>query len=206
MTVLIIQQNLFSQIEIVGKVEFYKSIISDWNTLESFPDKTINKLSARKHKIKIYQNDTILEFKTDSTGVFKINLKQNDSIFIEVNKHSPVFNAKFNYSFSEIKDTLKLRISDKKLAMHRDSISSPKFFKTYNETQAHQDFKKGIRRILAISVCFPNTEYDEKLTQLPNKYKFKYDYVAGIDRNKIRIMYRYNQVMRKLMGIKEKVW
>ena len=206
MAILIFQQSLFSQTEIVGKIEFYKSIVSDWNILESFPDKTIKRFNARKHKIKIHQNDTIIEFKTDSLGVFKINIKHSDSIYIEVNKHSPVFNAKFNYLLSEIKDTLRLRISDKKLAIHRDSISSPKFFKTYNETQAHQDFKKGIRRILAISVCFPNTEYDEKLTKLPNKYKFEYDYVAGPDRNKIQIMYRYNQVMRKLMGIKEKVW
>ena len=206
MAILIFQQNLFSQTEIVGKVEFYKSIISDWNILESFPDKTINKLSARKHKIKIFQNDTILEFKTDSLGVFKININKTDSIQIEVNKHSPVFNAKFNYKISEIKDTLKLRISDKKLAIHRDSLATSKFYRKYNENQAYLDYEKGLRQILVIGVCFPSNGYENKLKLLANKHKLKYEYLSSPTRNQIQIMYRYNQVMRKLMGIKEKVW
>ena len=38
LTILIFQQSLYSQKEIVGKVEFYKSVESDYRILESFPD------------------------------------------------------------------------------------------------------------------------------------------------------------------------
>lgn len=198
---LVFQQEIISQTEIIGKVEFYKSNTSEWNVLESFPDVVIKRLGLRNHKIELIQKDSIKSFVTDSTGHFKVKINSKDSLFIKVNKHSPIFNAEFNYSVLDIKDTLKLMISDKKFAVHRDSVLAPEFFKLYSEKQAYLDYEKGIRRILGLAVCFPTG----KSKSIEAKYNVVYEYFSP-DRTTIRIIYRYNQVMRKLIGIKEEVW
>jgi hypothetical protein len=206
LTILIFQQSLYSQKEIVGKVEFYKSIESDWNILESFPDATIKHLTNRIHRIKIEQNNQVTELKTDSTGIFKIGTKSNDTIIIIVNDHSPVFNEKFQFDLSQIKDTLKLRISDKKLCVHRDSISEPKFYAKYNERQAELDFNNGKLQLLGISTCWPTEESIERRKQIEAEYGIKYNHYFEPTREKIKIMYRYNQIMKKLIGINKNVW
>ena len=206
MTILILQQNLYSQKEIVGKVEFYKSIESDWKTLESFPDVTIAKLTNRNHKIKIEQNNSITEVETDSTGIFRIKNELKYSIRIIVNDHSPSLNGNFQFDLSKIKDTLKLRISDKKLCVYRDSISEPKFYTKYNERQAELDFNNGKLELLGISTCWPTEESNERRKGIEVEYGIKYNYYFEPTHEKIKIMYRYNQVMKKLIGIKKNVW
>ena len=62
---LIFQTNLFSQTEIVGKAEFYKSIVSDWNILESFPDKTINKLRNKQSLILVLSFGLLMRLISD---------------------------------------------------------------------------------------------------------------------------------------------
>lgn len=205
LTILIFQQNLYSQKEVVGKVEFYKSIENEWKILESFPDGTIKNLTNRNHIIKIKQKDKITEFETDSTGIFKVTIKISDSIFININKESPVFNGHFKFDFNEIKDTLKLRISDKKLAVYRDSITEPEFFSKYSEQQAEINFKNGKRELLGAAICWPTEESIERRKQIESEYGIKYNYFEPT-REKIRIMYRYNQAMKKLIGINKSVW
>lgn len=207
LTILIFQQNLYSQKEIVGKVEFYKSVESEYRILESFPDGTIKNLTNRKHKIKIVQEDSISEIETDSTGIFKFTADLKKIIRIKVNDHSPVFNKTFEFDFNKIKDTLKLRISDKKLAVYRDSITEPEFYNKYSEKQAYEDFNNGIRRLFGGGgFLSDNTIQKNKL--LAEKYNLKYEYLFGciVNRTEIRIVYRYNQVMKKLIGIEENVW
>lgn len=206
LTILIFQQSLYSQKEVVGKVEFYKSIESEWKILESFPDVVIKNLSNRKHKIKIIQNNLSTELETDSTGIFKISTIANDSIRIIVNDHSPVFNEKFLFDLSEIKDTLKLKISDKKLCIHRDSISEPKFYKKYNEKQAELNFNNKKHDLLGIATCWPTEKSIERMKQIEAEFKIKYTYYFEPTREKIKIMYRYNQVMKRLIGINKNVW
>ena len=206
MTILIFQQSLYAQKEIVGKVVFYKSIVSDWKILESFPDVTIKNLSNRIHKIKIEQDNRLTELKTDSTGIFKIRTESNDSIRIIVNDHSPVFNEKFQFNLNKIKDTLILKISDKKLCVHRDSISEPKFYERYNEKQAKLDFENGKRQLLGIGTDWPTEESMKRREKIETEYGIKYDYFFQPTREKIKIMYRYNQVMKKLIGINKNVW
>ncbi|WP_170064039.1 hypothetical protein [Jejuia pallidilutea] len=205
LTILIFQQSLYSQKEIVGKVEFYKSIENEWNVLESFPDETIENLTNRNHKIKILQKDSIIELKTDLNGFFKISTVFNDSIFIKVNDHSPVLNENFEFDFNEIRDTLKLRISDKKLSVYRDSIGNPEFHNKYSEQQAELDFKNGKRELLGLAVCWPTEKSMQIHRQIEVEYAIKYNYIEPT-REKIRIMYRYNQVMKKLIGINKNVW
>ncbi len=202
----IFQQNLYSQKEIVGKVEVYKSIENEWKILESFPDKTIQNLTNRKHKIKILQKDTITKLETDSNGIFKIRMAKKDSIQIWVNEQSPVLNGKFHFEFNDWQDTLKLRISDKKLAVYRDSIIEPKFFSSYSEKRAEINFNIGKRELLGAAVCWPSEESIKRRNQIEAEYGIKYKYYVDPTREKIRIMFRYNQVIKKLIGINKNVW
>ena len=205
--ILIFQQNLYSQKKVVGKVEFYKSVESEYKILESFPDLTIQSLTNRKHKIRIEQKDSISEMETDSTGIFKFRANLTNSIRIKVNNHSPFFNETFEFDINEIRDTLNLRISDKKLAVYQDSIREPEFYNKYSENQAYLDFNNGIRRLFG-GGGFLSEITIEKNKLLAEKYNLKYEYLFGcvVNRTEIRIVYRYNQVMKKLIGIKKNVW
>lgn len=207
MTILIFQRNLYSQKEIIGKVEFYKSFESEWKVLESSNDKTIKKLNRGNRTIKFIQKDSIIKLKTDSTGIFKLRTISKDSIRILVNDHSSIANGIFEFAYREVNDTLTLRISDKKLAIYRDSIISPEFHRKYNEQQAHLDFKNGIRRILG-GGGFLSDETIKRNKRLAKKYDLNYEYPFGcvVDLSSIRIMNRYNEVMKNLIGIKENVW
>ncbi|MCO6163006.1 hypothetical protein [Flavobacterium sp. NRK F7] len=205
-TFLISQFNLFSQKEIVGKVAFYKSIESDWKVLESFPNQTIKNLTNRVHSIEIVQNNHISKLETDSTGIFKFKTKENDSIQIYVNASFPLFKEEFEIVLNQIKDTLQLKISDKKISVYRDSINEPQFYAQYNEKQAALDFQNGKKRLLAIAVDWPKEDVIKRFEEIENEYGIKYDYFFEPSREKIRIMYRYNQVMKKLIGINKNVW
>ncbi|WP_159779520.1 hypothetical protein [Flavobacterium sp. 9AF] len=206
LVLLISYQDLYSQKEIVGKVAFYKSIESNWKVLESFPDQTIESLTNRVHSIKIVQNNHISEFETDSTGIFKFKTKGNDSIRIYINHSFPLFKEEFEYDLSQIKDTLHLKISDKKLCIYRDSINEPQFYTQYKEEQAELDFQNGNKRLLAIAVDWPKEDIIKRFKEIENEYGIKYDYFFEPTREKIRIMYRYNQVMKKLLGINKSEW
>lgn len=206
MTILIFQQSLYSQKEIVGKVEFYKSVESDYRILESFPDGTIKNLTNRKHKIKIQQKDSIYELETDSIGIFKCRVDLKNPIRIKVNDHSPVFNETFDFDLNKIRDTLKLRISDKKLAVYRDSIAEPEFFKKYNEKQAEIDFQNGKRQLLWYIAGWMSDEYFNNQNKIITEFKVKKIEFVEPSREEIRIMFRYNQIMKKLIGINKNVW
>ena len=206
MTILIFQQSLYSQKEIVGKVEFYKSVESDYRILESFPDGTIKNLTNRKHKIKIQQKDSIYELETDSIGIFKCRVDLKNPIRIKVNDHSPVFNETFDFDLNKIRDTLKLRISDKKLAVYRDSIAEPEFFKKYNEKQAEIDFQNGKRQLLWYIAGWMSDEYFNNQNKIITEFKVKKIEFVEPSREEIRIMFRYNQIMKKLIEINKNVW
>ncbi|MFS4446019.1 hypothetical protein [Maribacter sp. 2307UL18-2] len=200
------QQNIYSQKEVVGKVEIYKSVENEWKILESSSDGTIENLTNKEHQIKVQDEYNTTDFKTDSSGLFKIRTTLNDSIRITVNDHSPILNGEFHFDLNEIRDTLKLRISDKKLAVYRDSILEPNFFSSFNEQQAETNFNNGKRELLGIAVCWPSEESAKRRKQIEAEYGVKYRYYFDPTREKIRIMFRYNQVIKKLIGINKNVW
>ncbi len=180
---------------------------SEYKILESFPDETIQNLTNRKHKISIKQKNKLFELETDSSGIFKFRTDLNDSIHINVNHHSTIFNETFKFDSYELNDTLKLRISDRKLAVYRDSLVEPEFYNKYSEKQAYIDFNNGIRRLFSAG-GFLSEDTIQKNKLFAEKYDLNYEYLFGciVNRTEIRIVYRYNQVMKKLMGISEKVW
>jgi hypothetical protein len=199
-------QNIYSQQEIVGKVEFYKSNDTTDKFSMSTSDNQIQSLNSRTHKIELTQNGRINQTETDKDGFFTFFIHQKDSIKISVEKDSNILSEDFYYKTADLNDTLKLRISDKKVALYRDSIAEPEFYKKYNEEIAIADFKNGKRQILAGGGFFTE-EVLEKREKLSKEYKFEYYYIFGCEGNlyQTRIAYRYNEVMKKLIGIKN-VW
>ena len=206
MTILIFQQSLYSQKEIVGKVEFYESEATKFVLHRDKENQYAKNLNKRKSKIKLIQRDSITEIETDSSGVFVLKTTFKDSIRIIVNEHSPVFNGQFEFDFNEIKDTLKLRISDKNLAIKLDSQLEPEFYNKYSENQANADFANGKRIILAVGIDWRTDESTKRIKEITELYNVKYKYIFDPSQSEMRILYRYNQVMKKLIGINKNVW
>ncbi|NJB72905.1 hypothetical protein GGR42_003403 [Saonia flava] len=200
------QTNLLGQNKIVGKIEFYKSSNSEWAELESSSDRQIELLNSRRHKIKIAQGESSTEMRTDSTGFFLFMLNSPDSLKIAVNEKSKVLNGLFKISVPPKNDTILFKISDKKLSLYKDSIQSPVFFKKYNEKQAELDFKNDNAQFLGSGQFIPQ-KVIKKRKRLSEQHNFEYKYVFGCiqSRAERRIAYRYNEVMKKLVGIKN-VW
>ena len=203
-----IQQNLFSQKTVVGKIEYYKIIESESTPFKTFSEKTFKSLNSRKHRLTINQEGNKTETKTDSSGFFKIELKSLEQIKIEVYKKRSFLNQTFYFDpKSNIgKDTVYFKISSKKMELNLDSIQAPEFFKKYNEKIAELDFKNKNARILG-SGDWLIDEIVEKRKKLSKKHNFKYEYIFGCLNSKAerRIAYRYNEKMKKLIGIKN-VW
>ncbi len=206
MTLLISQQSIYSQKEFIGKVEFYKSKATEFVLFRDKDDRYTKKLNKRKSKIKLFQRDSIKEIETDSSGVFVLKTNLKDSIQIIVNEHSPVFNGQFEFDINEIKDTLKLRISDKKLAIKLDSQLEPEFYNKYNENQANADFVNGKRIILAVGIDWRTDESTKRIKEIIELYNVNYKYIFDPSQSEMRILYRYNEVMKKLIGINKNVW
>jgi hypothetical protein len=206
LTISIFQQNTYSQKEIVGKVEFYKSEATKFALFRDTDDRYTKNLNKRKSKVLITQRDSLIEIETDSSGIFKVRVSLNDSIVIKVNEHSPVFNGQFEFTPNNIKDTLRLKISDRELAYRLDSQREPDFQKKYSEEQARLDFKNGNRNLLLMGFDWPTDETTNKRNQVSEKYDVEYIYIFNPSHCKMRIMYRYNKVIRDFLGIKENVW
>ena len=206
MTILIFQQNLYSQKDIVGKVEYYISNDYDIPSFAASSKKTINYLNSRKQQIELIQGNSISEIKTDTTGIFKMNINLDEKFKLIVNKKSKLLAAEFEFEPNEWKDTLKLRISDEKMDIYKDSITTPQFYNLYSEKQAYLDFENGKKRILT-GAGFVSKESSKRRKKLSEEYGFVYEPIHGcmILSSESRIIYRYNKIMKKLMGIKN-VW
>ncbi|NKI33475.1 hypothetical protein [Croceivirga thetidis] len=205
--ILFVHQNkLLGQNELTGKIEFYKSFESEWAELESSSDRQIVLLNSRRHRIKITQGESTIQTQTDSTGIFSFKANSIDSVTISVNEKSKVINGVFKLHPLSAEDTILLKISDKKLSLYKDSIQSPKFYTKYSEKQAKLDYKNGNARILG-SGTFMTREIARRRKKLANQYNFKYQYIFGCMslHSERRIAFRYNEVMKKLIGIKY-VW
>lgn len=208
---LTLQQNVAAQDNAVGKVEFYKSKATEWLLSGKFfvrdaKDNYTKNLNKLKRKIQIIQNDATTETVTDSLGFFRFNVSKNDSITILVNSHSPILSGKFKFDSIKPNDTLVLRISDYKLAISHDSLLEPEFYHKYNEQQAKIDYQNGKRIILLLAFDWPTQETTENRKRFKALYNVTYNYTSLLSHSKLRIMIRYNDVIRELLGAKEEIW
>lgn len=203
-----LQQNIVGQNDIIGKIEYYKSIESDFGHSEKLTDKRFKSLNNRKHYVEIKYRDSVIVKRTNKNGIFKFELKNNEIITIQVYKKTSIFNKTFEILRQDYinKDTINLRISEKKLYENIDSLQAPEFFKKFNVKVAELDFKNGNARILGSSDWLTE-EIIKKREKLSKKYNFKYEYIFGCLNSQAerRIAYRYNKKMKELIGIKN-VW
>ena len=190
----------------MGKVEVFKSVEHEWKDLESNSDYSLKQFNKRKHFVQIWQGESLAYLQTDTTGIFKAVIDTSTKFLIKVYPYSPIFSTEFRFESGVYKDTLELRISDERLAVYRDSIRAPEFQQKYSMKQAEIDFKNGKRQLLAYVTDWPRSEYTENIKRIENEYNVTFEYFADHPREKIRIMYRYNQVMKKLLGIEGEVW
>jgi len=201
LTFFLLQQRFYSQNKIVGIVNYYKSNDSSGKISMSTSDKQILLLNSRIHKIEIIQNGIVNKLETNDKGFFKTSINESDSIKIIINKKSELLKAIFKYKTIDLKDSLKINISDKKIAISRDSIAFPEFYSKYNEKQAFLDYNNSNKRFLIGGFV---TEKSIHQKELIKKYTIRYDQLFGCEvmLSEMRIMYRYNEVMKKLIGIK----
>lgn len=202
--IIIAQQSLFSQVDIVGKVSFYKYLPHENDRFASSTDASIDRLNTRKHHIEIVQNGNISTLRVDSTGIFTTTVSSEDSLIIIVNKKAKVLKKVFRIAPSQLTDTQLLQISDRKLSNYRDSIRDPAFYNTYNERQAVLDFKNGKARILAGGAFLPDRAIKRRKKK-EAQHHFTYYNIFGcmVSHSQLRIAYKYNQVMQKLIGIED---
>lgn len=200
----IFQQSLFAQVDIVGKVSFYKYLPHENDRFASSTDATIDRLNIRKHYVEIVQNGNVSTLRVDSTGVFTTIVSPKDSLTIIINKKANVLKKVFRIAPSQLTDTLLLQISDRKLSNYRDSIRDPAFYNTYNERQAILDFKNGKARILAGGAFLPDKAIKRRKKK-ETQHHFTYYNIFGcmVSHSQLRIAYKYNQVMQKLIGIED---
>lgn len=204
--IFLFQQDLHSQKEIIGKVEFYNSEATEFALFRNTDNNYTKNLNKRKSKIQVSQRDSVIEINTDSYGIFKFSISPEYPIHIIVNKQSSVFYGKFEFNSYDIKDTLKLRISDKELAVRLDSRLEPDFQKKYSEYQARLDFENRKLNLLLMSMDWLKDEIRQRRKDITQTHNVEYIYISYPSQCKMRIMYRYNKVIRGLLGIKENVW
>ena len=205
--ILVFQLNLFAQKKIVGIVKYYRISPTAEIISMSTSENNIKSLNSRIHKIKIIQDGIVNEYNTNKNGIFNVVVYDTEMIEIIVNDFAYLLKENFSYKTSELKDSVFLNISDRKMANYIDSISSPKFYAKYSEQQASLDFQNGRKRILGASTGYTSEEILKRRKELSQKYGFEYEYIMGCigSQPKSRIMFRYNEVMKKLIGIKN-VW
>lgn len=202
------QQFLYSQNVIEFKVKFYKSDNNPNQRLASSTNAVISSLNSKQHEVLFKQGKDELYLKTDSIGRFTREVNLVDSIFISINKNSKLYSSSFKFNPEDINNELILEISDKKLTQAMDSLLEPEFFKKFNERKALEDFNNKNLKFLAATGPFIMDETRERRDQISKKYNVKYEYLFGcvVSYGQIRIMYRYNKKMKKLIGVKEEVW
>ncbi len=198
-------QYSYSQNEKIGKVIVVKYRDSDDKFIQSTTDSEIDLLNKRKHNVLISNKSDSLLIKTDSLSYFQIPENYFDYCSITVNKNYRELREEFLFLDGlGIKDTIKLKVFDYHISNKIDSTKTPEFYTKFNTTKAEQDFFNGNKRYLLGEGIEYSTEFLKQLKSKSKEFGFKIEYpnkMSGILAEH-RILYRYNNRMRELLGLK----
>ena len=198
-------QNTFAQEFKVGKVKVVKYLDTNDKFTESTTDKVITYLNKRKHNILITNKKDTTLLKTDTLGIFKIPNKYFSYCSITINPSTK--NLKEEFLFIEglgEKDSLEFKIYDYHISIKIDSTKAPEFYCKFNTKKAEQDFFAGDKRYLLGNGIEYSKKFIEQLKLKSKEYGFKIEYPEKMygTLEEHRILYRYNERMKELLGIK----
>ena len=198
-------QNINAQESKIGEVKFVKYRDTDDKFTESTTDSTVAYFNKKEHDILITNKKDTTQLKTDSRGIFKIPEKYFDYCSITVN---PEFkDLREEFLFMEglgKKDSLEFKIYDYHISNKIDSTKAPEFYRKFNTQKAEEDFFAGIKRYLLGNGIRYSNNFIEQLELKSKEFGFAIEYPEKMHGTlaENRILYRYNERMRELLGIK----
>lgn len=197
--------NSFSQEEKIGKVRVVKYRDTKDKFTESTTDSIINLLNKLNHDILITNKKDTFFLKTDSRGFFKIPKKYFEYCSITINFKTKNLREEFLFLDGlKGKDSLEFVINDYFISNEIDSTKAAEFYNKFNTQKAEQDFFNGNKRYLLSNGIKYSNKTVEKLRLKSIEYGFKIEYPDKMYGTlaEHRILYRYNERMRELLGIK----
>ncbi|WP_188363233.1 hypothetical protein [Flavobacterium orientale] len=198
-------QNIVAQESKVGIVTFIKYRDTNDKFTESTTDSTVAYFNKRKHSILITNKKDTTRLKTDSLGIFKIPKQYFDYCSITVNPETKYLREEFLFIEGLGKmDSLKFEIYDYHISNIIDSTKAPEFYNKFNTKKAEQDFFAGNKRYLLGNGATYSNDFIEKLKSKSEKFGFKIEYPEKMHGTlaEHRILFRYNERMKELLGIK----
>ena len=189
----------------VGKVKVVKYRDTNDKITESTTDKTLAYLNKRKHDILITNKKDTTLLKTDSLGIFIIPNKYFNYCSITVNPKTKDLREEFLFIEGlGAKDSLEFKIYDYHISNKIDSTKAPEFYKKFNTKKAEQDFFAGNKRYLLGNGIKYSKNFIEQLELKSKEYGFEIEYPEKMSGTleEHRILYRYNDRMKELLGIK----
>ena len=200
-----ISQNLLAQETKIGKVKVVKYRDTDDKFTESTTDSTLAYLNKREHDILITNKKDTTRLKTNSIGIFEIPKRYFNYCSITVNPKAKDLREEFLFMEGlGIKDSLEFEIYDYHISNKIDSTKAPEFYNKFNTEKAEQDFFAGKKRYLLAEGATYSDSFIEKLNAKSEKFGFKIEYPEKMygTLTEHRILYRYNERMKELLGIK----
>lgn len=197
-------QNINAQESKIGKVKFVKYRDTDDKFTESTTDSTVAYFNKKEHDILITNKKDTTRLKTDSRGIFKIPEKYFDYCSITVNPEFKDLREEFLFMEGFGKnDILEFEINDYHISNKIDSTKAPEFYIRFNIKKAEQDFFAGKKRYLLGNGITYSNGFIKQLKLKSKEFGFVIEYLEKMRGilSEHRILYRYNERMKVLLGI-----
>jgi len=198
-------QNLFAQETKVGIVKVIKYRDTNDKFTESTTDSTLAYLNKREHNILITNKKDTTRLKTNSLGIFEIPKGYFNYCSITVNPKTKDLREEFLFMEGlGKKDSLNFDIYDYHISNKIDSTKAPEFYNKFNTQIAEKDFFAGNKRYLIGYGITHSNDFIKQLESKSEEFGFKIEYPENMHETltEHRILYRYNERMKELLGIK----
>jgi hypothetical protein len=131
--------------------------------------------------------------------------KYFDFFIITVNPKTIILREEFLFLDGlGVKDSLIFEINDYHISNKIDSTSAPEFYNKFNIKKAEEDFFAGKKRYLLGNGIKYSNKFIDELKIKSKKYGFLIEYPEKMYGTLVehRILYKYNERMKELLGIK----